>query len=120
MRLPFPIESDAELLLEGWDSAHEQRFVSLLIRYSKLSLAIAAQKSASGLITVNQALEVEGALLFDTFLDLEGSIIPRLRNGYGNEHTFALYRNAVSKIPLLEQAYRQQRDMFSVYLDAYH
>lgn len=117
MRRALPVEPHAKRLLENWDSTYRERFRVLVMRFGKLHLAINAQRPEPRWSPLKLALDAWEDVMLDTFLDLDADIIPRLRDGYGNEQTFALYQGAIDKLPEHEANYDSLREQFSQFLD---
>lgn len=113
----LPLEPDAEQALETWTTTHRAATTRLFLQFSKLHLAINAQKAGSNLAELKHLLsEMEDEVL-EWYLELADGIVAKLEHGYGGPDNISNYYAAIKAGSEHRENYRRLRVMFDSLMD---
>jgi len=112
------LELEAVQALATWKAKYRSEFRGLAVRFSKLHLAIDAQKPTT---TTREELkrlfnEWETVVL-DTYMAVGDTLVPKLEIGCGNAATIADFHAAVRELPKYQEHYRHLRARLEAFLD---
>ena len=112
-----PLEPEAVQALAAWEARYRTEFRGLAVRFSKLHLAIDAQKPTATREELKRLFNKWETVVLNTYMNVGDSLVPKLECGYGNAATIAGFEAAVEQLPRYQERYRYLRAMLEAFLD---
>jgi len=115
--ISVPLEPEAVQALGTWNTQYRTEFRGLAVRFSKLHLAIDAQKSTATRDELKRLFDKWETVVLDTYMNISDTLVPKLKGGYGNAATIADFDAALSELPKYQEHYRHLRASLEAFLD---
>ena len=115
--IDVPLEPEAVQALAIWNAQYRAEFRGLAVRFSKLHLAIDAQKRTATREELKRLFNKWETVVLDTYMAVGDTLVPKLEIGYGNAATLAAFEAAVGQLPEYQERYRYLRAMLEAFLD---
>ncbi|GAB2697807.1 hypothetical protein GCM10027272_10350 [Hymenobacter frigidus] len=112
-----PLEPEAVQALAAWEARYRAEFRGLAVRFSKLHLAIDAQKLTTTREELKRLFGKWETVVLNTYMTVGDTLVPKLEGGYGNAATIADFEAAVRELPKYQKHYRHLRASLEAFLD---
>ena len=112
-----PLEPEAVQALATWEARYRAEFRGLAVRFSKLHLAIDAQKPTATREELKRLFDKWETVVLDTYMAVGDTLVPKLEVSCGNAATLADFEAAVGELPRFQRQYRYLRAKLEAFLD---
>ena len=112
-----PLEPEAVQALAAWEARYRAEFRGLAVRFSKLHLAIDAQKPTTTREELKRLFNEWETVVLDTYMAVGDTLVPKLEVGCGNAATLADFYAAIRELPRYQGHYRYLRARLEAFLD---